>query len=134
MGRTQTVCFAGTATARSQVTLVSRRIDAGFAIRRVTARFPPGAQHLMNLEFWLSPDSSAPSSGDPTGVNILHEFGQVDYVRGDGDVVTLRCDVEVLERGMFLKVLAANNDWFDHAVDVQIEIGLLTGAPGVSHA
>lgn len=122
MAQYRTIPIIGTATARAQTTLVSRRIDVPFVLETITARFPAGAANLLQLAFYASPDSEVPSSGNPTGVNLLQEFSTTPYLRGDGDQVTIAQKIPVAAAGTYLKVVATNADWYDHDVDAEIEI------------
>lgn len=119
---TKTLIFAGTATARTQTTLVSKRIDRPIRLDQITARFAPGCQNLLTLAFWLSPDDDAPTTGDPTGVNLLRDYSQSLTLRGDGEQIVLPHNQRVPETGYYLKVVATNDDWYDHAIEVDMQI------------
>ena len=123
----KTVPFAGTCAARSEVTLVSKRIRRPFRTAVIHTHFPTGAENLLLLDFWESPDDQAPATGDPTGVNLLADYGQAEAIRGDGVSIILHHVIGVFAGGAFLKVHATNNDFYDHAVDVQIEIDVEEG-------
>ena len=120
----KTVALLGTAASRAQTTLVSRRIDVPFVVQEITLRFPPGAQNLLSLALWLSPDDEAPTTGDPTGTNLLQEYSQATAIRGDAIQITLRHHAHTDVAGMYLKVVAVNDDWYDHAIDAAIEIAV----------
>lgn len=117
--------FVGTCSARSELTLVSQRITRAFRVRRIMARFPTGCQNLMSLAFFLSGDDEAPSSGRPTGISVLQDLGQVDYVRGEGVLLTLDHTVEMAAEGSYLKVYADNQDYYEHAVDVLVQVEVM---------
>jgi len=123
----KTLMFAGTASARSVKTLASDRITRPFRLSSITIRFPAGTQNLLALSFYLSHDDEAPTTGKPSGISLLQDYGQVDYVRGDGVQVTLNHTVEVDPAGAYLKVYADNTDWYDHAIDVDIELLVQSG-------
>jgi hypothetical protein len=132
MGQTKSITFVGMAAARAQTTLVSRPIGRPWRLERITVRFPAGCQDLVGLAFWASPDTDAPTSGNPTGVNLLQDYSQATYVRGDGETVTLPHQIDVPDTGMSLKIVATNNDWYDHALDANIQI-TLDPEPEVQH-
>jgi len=121
----KTVAFYGTVSANSEVTLVSPRIATPFCVRRILVCFAPGCENLVALRFFYSLGSDAPSSGAPSGVNILSDYGQVDYIVGDDVLKELFHDVEVSEGGAYLKVYADNDDAYPHTVDVQVFIELI---------
>jgi hypothetical protein len=50
------------------------------------------------------------------------DYGQVNYLRGDGVQVEVEHEIQVSEGGSFLKIYAVNDDWFPHAIDVDVEI------------
>lgn len=76
----------------------------------------------MRLKIFTSNDPDAPSSGQPTGTNLLSQYGQVDYVIGDDDWRVFEHTVIVPTRNNWLKVYADNRDIFAHTVDVLITI------------
>lgn len=102
--------------------MASPRITHPYSVRGIDAKFASGCENLMSLRFYTSADDQAPTSGAPSGVSILADYGQVDYVVGDNDAKHLVHDVMVAEGGSFLKVYADNDDYFDHDVDVQMTI------------
>lgn len=122
MGQRKTVSFYGSCSARSELVLVSRRITSPFRLAKIHARFPDGCQNLMALSFFVSPDDQAPTSGAPTGLSLLAETGQVDYIVGNNDSKDMDHSADVRESGLFLKVHADNADYYDHDVDVQLTI------------
>jgi hypothetical protein len=119
---TKVISFSGTATARAQTTLVSQPIMRPFHIERIDIRWPVGTQNYLKLSFFLSPDAEAPTAGEPTGLNLLREYGQVDYVRGDGLTASLPHMILSPTSPAYLKVKAVNDDYYDHAVDVTVVI------------
>lgn len=118
----KTLLFAGTCSARSVKTLVSQRITRPFRTRQLTIRFAPGCANLMALTFFAADDDQAPAAGRPSGISLLQDYGQGDYVRGDGDQIVLNHVVHAAAGGVYLKVHADNTDWYDHAIDADIEI------------
>jgi hypothetical protein len=118
----KTVSFFGTCTASSTKVLVSKHIGHPYEVKRISARFANGCNNLITNEFYISPDSDAPSTGKPNGISLLKDYGQVDYVTGNDDTKKMEHDVEMPESGSYLKVYADNSDTFDHSIDVQIEI------------
>jgi len=116
----KTVAFYGTVSARSEQTLVCQRIATPFNLKRILVRFAPGCENLVFLRFFISLDAHAPSSGTPSGINILDEYGQVNYITGDDVLKDLEHEVECAEGGAYLKVYAKNDDYYDHSIDVQM--------------
>jgi len=93
-----------------------------FVTKRMHVHFAKGCQGLLGIEVWISTDDEAPSSGEPSGVNLLDDYGQVGRLVGDGQTKILEHSVDQREGGSFLKVRAVNNDWYDHGVNVEVEI------------
>jgi len=118
----KTVSFYGSATARGIVTLASTRIQRPFTVKEIHATFPVGTLNLLLLRFYLSGDAHAPTTGLPSGTSLLQDYGQVDYLTGDGTRKVTDHEVGVETGGHYLKVHATNNDWYAHAIDVQIII------------
>jgi hypothetical protein len=119
-----TVTFLGTCLARGVRTLVSRRIGSPFRTAAITVTFPVGTLNLLALTPYISEDETAPAVGPPSGLSLLQQHGQVDYLVGDGEQITLDHQVDVPESGTWLKVYAVNTDFYDHQVNAQIEIDL----------
>lgn len=118
----KTVSFNGVCSARSTVVLTTPRITHPYKIVRIHCRFPVGCINELRLRFYTSPDDDVPSSGPPNGVSMLREYGHVDYVVGDGDSKSMDHDLDVAESNSWLKVYAVNDDYYDHAVDVQMTL------------
>jgi hypothetical protein len=118
----KTVSFSGLCDALSSKVLVSPRIARRFILKGIDARFAVGCENKLKLRFYYSRDDEAPTSGEPSGVSMLSDYGQVDYIVGDQDSKYLLHEVEVEEAGSYLKVYAVNDDYYDHAVDVQMYI------------
>jgi len=125
----RTIAFFGTCPASSGKTLVSKRINYPFQIKQIAASFAPGVERLMRLEFWISPDDSAPTSKPLTGYNILTELGHVGYITGDDERKELNIETSRYERGYFLKVFAQNFDTVEHTIDCQVTIELIYEEP-----
>ncbi len=123
--RLQTIPFFGKVSPASNKTLVSQRINVPFRIKKIACFFAPGVNKLMNLEFYVSPDSSAPTSKPLTGINILASIGHVGYLTGDSEKKEMDVEVEVRTRGNYLKVFAENKDTYEHTIDAQITIELI---------
>ena len=118
----KTISFYGICGASDVLTLCSGRINRDYTLKEIHASFAPGADNLMQLRFFHSLDDQAPAAGAPSGVSILREQGQVDYVTGNDNIKELKHDLDVAERGSYLKVYAVNADTFEHSVDVQMFI------------
>jgi len=118
----KTVSFFGTCPARGSIVLVTPKITYPYVVKKIHCRFPLGCENKLKLRFYVSRDDDAPSSGAPNGYSMLREHGQVDYIVGDNDEKTMEHEVEVTERGSWLKVYGENSDYFSHQIDVQITI------------
>lgn len=117
-----TASFHGEVAANSNITLVSNRIDLPFSTRRVRAAFASGANRLLRLSFFISPDPDAPITGPPNGANLLAQLGPQRYIVGEDCVVDFIHELESAEGGKHLKVYAENLDAAPHTIDVQITI------------
>jgi len=93
-----------------------------FELRRICCRFPVGCVDLVKLRFYSSPDSDNPTAGPPNGLSMLADYGQVDYIIGDGDEKQMEHELEINHTSTYLKVYAQNDDYFAHLVDVQMYI------------
>ncbi len=121
----KTVSFYGVCAATATLTLVSRRINQAYTVKEIKCSFAPGADNMMTIRFFTAIDDQAPAAGPPSGTSMLQEHGQVDYVTGDDHIKNMKHEIEIKERGTYLKVYAANADAFEHSVDVQITIDIV---------
>jgi len=122
MGQLFTLHFHDTVDPLSEKTIVSERIMFPFRIHRISAGFAPGTNRLMLIKIFVAADDSAPASGEPEGVNIFAQYGQRDYITGDDELLEFPHQIEVPERGMWIKVYANNLDTYSHTIDVHITI------------
>lgn len=123
--RLQTISFFGTVDASSNKTLVSKRIEVPFKVKEIACSFADGVNRLLNLEFYISPDKSAPTAKPLTGTNILASLGQVGYLTGNNERKRQMVEIEKTSAGQYLKVFANNEDTYDHTIDAQITIELI---------
>ena len=124
-GRLITISFFGTASASSTKTLVSKKIGVPFITRKIRQSYAPGVNRTMTTKFIISPDDAAPTTEEPSGVNILAQTGQVSYITGDDEIKEFSQETEITESNKYIKVYAENDDTFDHTIDVQITLELL---------
>lgn len=118
----KTVSFYGSCAAGSVVTLCSQPITHPFRVKKIRAKFADGCVNAMRVEFILAGDKHAPATGRPNGISILSDYGQVDYVVGNNEVVELQHEVDVREGNTYVKVYADNRDFNAHDVLAQITI------------
>lgn len=122
MEQTFSLFFHGTCEALAEKTLVSKNIRFPFKTKRIRVAFAPGTNRQMRLKIFTSNDPDAPSSGQPTGTNLLSQYGQVDYVIGDDDWRNFEHEVIVPTRNNWIKIYADNRDIFAHTLDVLVTI------------
>ncbi|MBT9175228.1 MAG: hypothetical protein DDT22_00902 [candidate division WS2 bacterium] len=123
--RLQTIAFFGRVPANARRTITSKRIEVPFRVKKVTASFAPGVNRLMNLEFYISPDDSAPTVKPLTGINILGTLGHVGFLTGDDGIKSHEVEMETITAGYYVKVFANNRDAFAHTIDAQVLIELI---------
>lgn len=123
--RLVTCSFHGTVAASSKKTLVSNKVDLRFKTKRIRAAFAPGANRLLRLYFYLSPDESAPTTEPPTGDNILAQLGPQTYIVGEDCVVDFQHEIDQAVSGVYIKIYADNLDAFPHTIDAQITIEII---------
>ena len=102
--------------------MVSKHIGHPYEVNRIRARFAQGCNNTLKMAFYISPDNDEPASGAPTGVSMLQDYGQVDYVVGNDDTKDMQHNVLMPESGSYIKVYAQNSDTFDHTIDAQVTI------------
>ena len=100
-----TIAFNGTVAASSELVLVSKRINFPFALENFHCSFALGQDRTTLLSFFHSFDDVAPTTGFPTGTNLLRILGQSSFIVGDD---------------------ATNLDSFPHTVDVLIVVNSMS--------
>ena len=110
------VVFAGEVNALANNTLVSKRISSPFTVTHVTVSFPLNQNREVDVKIFISPDSNVETATDPQGFNILQEYGQVDYLHGDGEQLNVPVHVPFRQSGAYLKMYMVNNDNFKHKI------------------
>lgn len=111
-----TLVFHGTVAANSKKTLVSQRLKFPFATKEIISYFALNTNRELRLEFFVSPDDSAPTSKPLTGHSILSTLGEVPYVVGDDGPVPVPYHVLFKDIGLYLKVFADNRDSYEHTI------------------
>ena len=117
-----TISFKDTVTASTVKTLASKQIGFPFKFSRIHIYFPLGSDLLTQYRVYSSYDDNAPSSGEPSGINIFGTLGQVNYIVGANGWITIIDQTVVRERGTFIKVYMNNTDSADHTLVCVIEI------------
>lgn len=117
-----TLIFSGTCLANGELTLCSKRINFPFKTKKFVASFALGTDRTLQLRYFLSPDASEPTSGYPTGINILGLFGEDPYLIGDDEAKAIEHETVIDQVGYYIKVHAKNTDSFDHTVDAFVII------------
>lgn len=120
--RLVTISFHGTVAANSKKTLVSNKVDLPCTTKRIRAAFAEGCNRTLQLSIFISPDSSAPTAGPPTGANIFSELGHSSYIVGNDCIVDFLHETASKSAGVYLKVYANNTDDYEHTIDVQITV------------
>lgn len=121
-GREVTLSFYGTVGANLKTTLVSKRINFPFTSGQFRVHFALNTNKTLRLAFFVSPDKEASTTVEPNGQNILDVLGQVGYLVGDDETVTIPYRVRVPEVGVYLKVWAVNTDSYEHSIDAQVTL------------
>jgi len=123
-GRMLTIPFFATVPASSSRSYTSKRITTPFITERFHVSFALNTNRTMKVSFYISADDQTPN-GPPNGSDVFAALGQVDYLTGDDEAKEVRHQVFIPSSGMYLKVLAVNDDGNEHTLDAQITIRLL---------
>lgn len=118
----KTIMFSGTCLAGDQIVLVSQRITTKYITKKFVASFAMNTNRTLKIRYFISPDPTAPSTGTPTGVNILASYGEEYWLAGDNEQKSIEHEVEVSSAGSYIKIYAQNEDGFDHTIDCYVII------------
>jgi len=114
--------FQGSVTAGARATLVSVRLGFPYQIKHIRVKFALGQVGAVQHTFYVSNDDAAPTTTIPSGQNVLAQYGNVDYVRGDDDVLDMDDETYVARMPTWLKVHAYNGDTATHTINALITI------------
>jgi len=114
--------FQGSVEASTRATLVSARVGFPYQIKHIRVKCALGQFGLVRYYFVVSQDNTAPTSGLPSGQNILAQYGNVDYVLGDDDVLDMNDQTFIARMPTWVKVHAYNTDTYPHTVNVLVTI------------
>lgn len=129
MGKLLTVPFRGSVTAGSNTVLVSEPINSPYRTKSFHLKFELNTARTVRVRFFMGEDSSAVLASVERQTDLFRQLAQNSEFVGDDQDIDLSHEVEVPQRGTFLKVLAINDDGFTHAFDAQVTVELLdTGA------
>ena len=117
-----TLPFNGSVSAGSQLTLVSKRLNFPFTVKKLIASFALGTDRTLEISYFLSRDNSAPTTTKPSGLNLLSLYGEDTFLTGDDDKKEFPHSVDMPESGSYIKVHANNTDTFTHTIDAQVII------------
>lgn len=107
--RTETIHFADLAASSANKTLVSKRIDVKYRIKRMKLFFDSGCDLTVKIYPFISKDPEAPTTAPPAGQNIIGEFSQSDFVYGDAQNVEFVLDHAVIDKGTYIKLYITNS-------------------------
>ena len=107
--RQEIVHFSDLATSGGNKTLVSKRIDTKYRIKRMRVFFDSGCNLTVKVYPFISKDPEAPTSAPPAGQNLLGEFSQSDSIKGDAQNVEFVFDHKVIDKGTYIKLYIVNS-------------------------
>jgi hypothetical protein len=122
--RILTIPFRGTVTAGSTAVLVSRRIDAPFRTLNFRLSFALNTNRTVDVRFVTAEDANATFAVANLQSDLFGDLAQNSLFFGDDQDIDIQHVVDVPRAGMYLKLVATNNDGFDHTIDSQITIEL----------
>ncbi len=104
-------------------TLVSKRLDFPYTITKVRIDFARETRKKLQIKVFVSNDDEVPSSGEPHGYNVFHDFSQAEYVVGD-EPLEVDVGFKVKRQGTYIKVYGNNTDTFPKTIDVKVTIDM----------
>ena len=125
--------FFGTVTAGNRITMVSQKIAFPYILDQIRLKYALGHNGLVQHSIFVSRDAEAPTTGEPTGRNVLLQYGSVGYVCGDDDVEVISDQTIVDEMPTWIKIHVYNTDAFDHTANVLITIDDRRPNPQMTH-
>ena len=121
--RVITCNFLAIVPAGSERSYTSYRINAPIRTKEIAVSFALNTNRTLQVGFFISDDDETPN-GKPGGFNLLSNFGPADYLVGDDDRKVLRHEVDLPNRGHYLKIYAKNTDGVSHTLDAQFTVEL----------
>lgn len=110
--------LSGIVNPAAQTTLVSQRLTFAYIIDSLTVSFPIGCDHLVQVTPLLSLDPSVSIVAVPPGNYLLSYCSPTVYILGDDATFQFPMNLQVDQRGTYLKCHLKNLDAFIHRVTI----------------
>lgn len=108
------VYLTGEVPALSRRTFVSQHITWSFTIIQAQIHFPAGCDHLVRAYLYISPDNDAPTTQEPTGINLLASYAPTPWIVADNITLSFQLNMTHRPKGAWLKLHSYNLDSFSH--------------------
>lgn len=118
------VPFDVTVDANSEKTVASSTIDYPYTIQRLRVAFRPGCEGKVQVKIFVSFDDSEPAA-EPSGYNILKNFGPVSYLVGDNEIIDLELGHYVKQTPTWIKLYCKNTDSYPHTISAVVVLDLV---------
>lgn len=117
-----TISFVGTVAAGSTKVLSSKQINFPFTFMKLICSFALNQARTVQISFFHSHDAETPTTGIPSGSNLIQFLSQARYLVGDDDKKVLEANIESEDWPSWIKIYANNTDGSDHNIDCQVII------------
>lgn len=125
MNRFISIPFKGDVGIRGEQTVVSGYLRGPIRVVGIDVWLPAKTEMGVWVKCFLDNDGVAPASGEPSGLNVLEEFGNVSYLTGNAVQWSLKHETGWQKGGGFVKMYGIGKDGFEHQyfAVVTVELG-----------
>lgn len=114
-----TIPFVVTAAASGVKTETSGAIEFDHVVEKIQVEGV--GKHLVQVKPFTAANDDTPSSGEPSGANLIPSFAQSEYIVYDMERVVLHVNREA-PRGHFVKIYISNTDTVEQTAYVLVTI------------
>lgn len=117
-----TIPFFGSVSASGTLTMKSERLNFFYTTRRISVSFPLNTNRTVEAHPLISHDPDIPTTGRPTGQFLFEPHGNVRYLVGDDERVSVAHETTTFQKATYCCLYLVNHDSFVHRIFGTFEI------------
>ena len=102
--------LAATPAAGSGLTLVSAPISSHYKIIEIEAHFRDDTANLVRIGVFSANNRNAPVTTAPNDVNVISSLSPTPFLRGEGEIIKLKCEYTPAPNHKYIKVWFLNQN------------------------
>jgi len=122
MGKRIPINFYTSVAAGSKKTVKSEKIPFKFKVTLIEVRHDINDQQKTKVGIFSSHSDDTPTTKPPLGTNLIKQYSQEEWIRGNGEIRKFVLDHKVREEDSYLKMYLDNTDTFEHQAWARVQI------------